>query len=243
MLTQGWRTHLHHIEPLIEILAELPFAHKLRQVTVRRRYEPNITLQLLLAPDTHETAALQNTQQYRLHIKGHLTDLIQKERAPVRLQEKTVRAFNGIRERALLVSEETILQKFLRHTRTVERHERHPPSRTLRMNLLRNRLLARTAFTENENPRMLMLRHLVDAILQPGHLKTFPDQLPPTVTVVMLNRVLYFCIPSNRTHPARKISCSDGIKRLILIVAVVELGSVDQLQIGTNISCAVTRDA
>ena len=92
VLAKGRRPELNHVETLVEVFAEIPLAHEARQVAVRRRDEPHVACQLLPAAQAHETAALQDAQQERLHLQRHLADLVKEElRCDVRLVTATNR--------------------------------------------------------------------------------------------------------------------------------------------------------
>ena len=56
----------HDVEPHEEVFAELPLAHKRRQVSVRSRDEPHVRFDLLRAANTHEASLFQDAQQHAL---------------------------------------------------------------------------------------------------------------------------------------------------------------------------------
>ena len=54
---------LHHIKPLKQILARLALTDTHGQIPVRRRDEPNVNCNLVLAPKSHEPPAFKDSKQ------------------------------------------------------------------------------------------------------------------------------------------------------------------------------------
>src|SRR5262245_40945822 len=62
-----------------------------------------------IATDTSHLSFLQNTQELRLHLCGHLGDLVEKQGSAVSLLKAAQMAFDGIGESSFLVSEKFTL--------------------------------------------------------------------------------------------------------------------------------------
>lgn len=80
-LAQGRQRNLHHIEPVIQIVAKGSLFHQGCQIFVGGGHHANIHLDFLAAAHALELALLQNAQQFDLEIRRQLRYFIQKERA------------------------------------------------------------------------------------------------------------------------------------------------------------------
>src|SRR5579884_3833955 len=101
-----------------------------------------------LAADTHNRARFDGTQQRGLQFKRHVTDLIQKERAAMRLLKlpgPPLPVCAG--ERAALVAEEFGADQLAGNGRTVDSHKRPIRPRTAVMDALCENLLPRPSLT------------------------------------------------------------------------------------------------
>jgi len=58
---QRRHVELHHLEPVVEVLAESTVLHALLQVAVRGRHDPNVDLQRFIAADPLELSLLKET--------------------------------------------------------------------------------------------------------------------------------------------------------------------------------------
>ena len=70
-------------ESVVEVAAELVFGHHRFQVTMRRRYQPNVHLHRPRAPQALEFPLLQNAQQFGLEFQGDIPHFVQKQRPSV----------------------------------------------------------------------------------------------------------------------------------------------------------------
>ena len=64
-----------------------PAAHQRLQIAVRRHHNAHIHRDRLAAADALHLALLQHAQQLGLHRQRHIADLIEKQRAAMRLLE------------------------------------------------------------------------------------------------------------------------------------------------------------
>ncbi len=157
-----------HIQPVEQVLAEPALAHRLLQVHIGRRNDPHIHLDLLRPAQMHKPPVLQHAQDLRLHIHPHRANLVEKQRAAVRHLEQPLLRRNRRSERALHVPEQRRLQQVRRHRARIHRHKRLVAPRRVRMQRLRDQLLARAALTlhQHRRPARRNLRHQVE---QPQH--------------------------------------------------------------------------
>ena len=79
------RGHLdvHHVQPVIQVLAELALGEQLLQVAVGGGDDPHVHRQCLRAAYGADQPLLQHAQQLDLEPKRHVADLIEHERAAV----------------------------------------------------------------------------------------------------------------------------------------------------------------
>src|SRR5262249_40909309 len=77
--SKGWHSNLNGINPVIEILAEMPFIDCLQWITVGRRNETKVGILRLLASYAVEDSLLQNPKELGLELERHLTNLIQQQ--------------------------------------------------------------------------------------------------------------------------------------------------------------------
>src|SRR6266545_73080 len=113
-----------HVQPVVEVFAQLLLLDRIVRITVRRGDEPDVDLQLLRTADTAQRAVLEDAQQLDLELRSHLGDLVQEERAPGGFLEIADAAFVGTGERTAFVSEEFALDECRGNGAAVESHER-----------------------------------------------------------------------------------------------------------------------
>ncbi len=77
-LAQRRQRHRHHVEPVVEVLAEAPGLHLGGQVAVGGRHQAHVDLQRLGAAHALELAVLQHPQQLDLQRGGDLADLVEE---------------------------------------------------------------------------------------------------------------------------------------------------------------------
>ena len=104
-LTKRWDVHRENVQPIVQITAESPGAHILRQIPIRRRHESHIDLQSLRPAQPFKFPLLQHAQQQNLHFLGQFADFVQKKRAAMRLLEATFATLNRTAEGSALVPE------------------------------------------------------------------------------------------------------------------------------------------
>src|SRR5207249_6134574 len=98
---QGRQMHREDIQPVIEVLPELPLGHGPGQVPVGRSNDADIDRYSLASADPLELVLLEDAQELDLHLRRHLSDLIQKD-GPAAGELKAAEASLGrARERAL----------------------------------------------------------------------------------------------------------------------------------------------
>ena len=85
--------------------------------------DAHVDRDLTLAADAPDLTGLEDPQQTRLHVERQLADLVEEERALVRLLEEAAPRARRTGEGALLVPEELTLDEGRRHAASVDRDE------------------------------------------------------------------------------------------------------------------------
>src|ERR1700682_2987060 len=98
-----------------------------------------------------ELLLLQDSQQFRLQLEGNVADFIQEQRAAVCRLETPDLLRHRAREGALLMTEELALEESQWDRRTVQLHEGSITASAVRVDSVRDELLAGTGFTLYEN--------------------------------------------------------------------------------------------
>ena len=73
----------HDIQTVVEVFPEPLFPDRLFDIPVRGCDDPDIRLDGLVAADALEFVLLQHAQQFHLHRRGKLPDLVEEQGAPV----------------------------------------------------------------------------------------------------------------------------------------------------------------
>ncbi len=84
---QGRHRQRQHVQPVEQVLAEMPFLDPLEQPAVGRRDDADVDLDRLAAADRLDGAFLQRAQQLHLGGQRQLRDLVQEQRAAVGFDE------------------------------------------------------------------------------------------------------------------------------------------------------------
>ena len=128
----GGTRHVDDGEAVVEVLAERPLVDLAREgrgcVAQTMRTS---TSSAFGAPTRRTSARLERAEELRLHRERHLADLVEEERAAVRLLEGARAVRDGAGEGAAHVAEELALEQVLRDRAAVDR-QRRAPSRAAR---------------------------------------------------------------------------------------------------------------
>src|SRR5690606_713866 len=108
---QRWQPDGNDVEPVEKVLAKEPLADQQSEVAVRSGDDANVRADRHPAPHRRVLALLQHTKEPRLRLDRHVTDLVEKEGAAIRLLEAAGRARRSAGECALLVSEQLALDQ------------------------------------------------------------------------------------------------------------------------------------
>src|SRR5262245_45628885 len=123
-LAQRRQSQREDVQSVIEVAAEPSGANVFRQIAISGCDDPDVNVNRIAAAEPLEFALLQHAQQHYLQLRRQLSDLVQKERAAVRLLEAPLAPLDRAGERAALVAEEFRGQQRLGDGRAVELDER-----------------------------------------------------------------------------------------------------------------------
>ena len=105
-LAQGGQGQGHHLQAIVEVLAELPLAHGGFQVAVGGRDDAHVHGNDLPPAQTLDVFFLQQPQQLGLDGHGHVADLVEKDRAVVGLFDLAHLAAGRAGEGSFFVAEQ-----------------------------------------------------------------------------------------------------------------------------------------
>ena len=114
------QVHGHDVEPVIEILAEAAGGDLVGQDSRGRGDDAHVDLDGALAADPNEALIGQHAQDLALGRERHVGDLVEEERAAMRLLEQA----RAGELAALLAAEQFLLDPFGRHPRRGDDDER-----------------------------------------------------------------------------------------------------------------------
>ena len=144
---------VNHVQPVVEILAEIAGRDALAQVPVGGADDPHVDAigGAVVGADRLDFARLQESQQQRLHPQRHLADLVEEQRALVGLLEEARLVAIGVGEAAFDVAEELRLEQRIGQAGAVQGAERLRTARAAVVDQLRGDFLADTAFAGDED--------------------------------------------------------------------------------------------
>ena len=131
------------VQAIEQILAEGALRDHLREIGVGRCDDANVDLDCVRIADALELAFLQHTQHLRLQRRAHGPDLVEEERALVRLFEAALTVADRTGERAAHVTEQFGFEQRFRNGAAVDRHEPVGAPRAGMVNRSRGEFLAR----------------------------------------------------------------------------------------------------
>ena len=175
-IAQRRHLYVNDAKPIKEILTELTGGDPLREASIRGGDDPDVCpLGAFGRADALQLPALQEAEEQRLHPQAHFRNFVQEQRAAVSHFERSTTFAVGSREAALLVAEQLRFEKRFRQARAIDGDERAGRAVGLRVDDVRNHVLADTTLAREQNlciARRGALRHMHDV----EHLRTGCDQ-------------------------------------------------------------------
>ena len=122
-LFQGGDGDGENIQPVIQILAELPACNQLFYISVGCTDKTDIGFDRIIAADAGKTAFFQNTQQLNLHFEGHFANFIQKQRAAIRRFHIALAHFDRAGIGAAFAAEKLAFEQIAGNGTTIDRNK------------------------------------------------------------------------------------------------------------------------
>ncbi len=151
MIPQRRQMDVKHIQPEIQILAQLSLPHGMFRILVRGRQHPHIHGRFRFAPQTPHFAIFQYAQQLGLRRRGHFADFIEQQRPAVGQLEAPDAALRRAGKRAALVSENFAFHQRFGNRRAIDGDERSRRARRKLMNRARDNLFPRSRLAGDQH--------------------------------------------------------------------------------------------
>src|SRR5262245_2008246 len=148
-LPEGREVDHDHRHPVVEISPERPVGHRLPQILVARRDQPDVGLDGLTSTYLDEFVRLDDAKELGLQREGKLADLVDEEGPGVREGEHAVAMLDGSREGAAPVTEELTFHQPLGNGCAVQGDQGAVPPGAVAMDSPGDQLLPRTALTHD----------------------------------------------------------------------------------------------
>ena len=164
----------------------MPFPDAVGQVLVGRGDEPDIDCDRAGSPDPLEFPFLQDAQQFDLHRRRTLADLIEEQRTAIGDLETSGFHLHGLGKCAFLMAKELAFQHALCQRRAIDFDEGFFPARTVLVDRTGNELFPSAAFPADEHGRMGWRDGLYPA-KDRLHLRAFTHDLVKAVTQLVFS--------------------------------------------------------
>src|SRR5688572_20348511 len=184
-LAQRRQLHREDVQPVEQILAQLPALDRLDRHDVGGGDDPHVDRLLGAPAEAPERPLLEYAQQLHLGRRRHLGDLVEEQRAVIRQLEAPFAAVGRAGERALLVPEDLALEQRLRNRRAVDRHERLLGARAQLVDRLGDELLAGARLAPDQHRRRRR-GGLLDDLVDLAHARTAADHVAEAAVLAQL---------------------------------------------------------
>src|SRR2546423_9672826 len=121
---QRGQRDFYDAKPVIQVFPKLLVPNRRFQIAVSGRDYANVDRDRLLATEPLNAAFLQHAHQLHLCAWRHVADLVQEQRAAIRLLETADSPQFGPGESAAFVAEEFAFEQGFRNRRAIDRDER-----------------------------------------------------------------------------------------------------------------------
>ena len=159
----------HHVQAVVEILAELAFADGIFQIRVRGRDQPDVDGNRARASQSHEGSFLQHAEEFGLYGGGHVADLIQKQGSAVGPFQQPFLAASRIGEGTRFIAKQFALQQGLGQGGAVQFQQRHIGARAGVVDGAGEDAFASTALAQDQNGGAVSLRRFLRHLEHGAH--------------------------------------------------------------------------
>src|SRR5580698_11209911 len=173
-LAQWRQRNGHHVQPVVQVLAETPLADGLLQVSRRCSDKPEIHPDRNVATQPLNRSLLNRSQQLCLKGRREFANLIEEKSSLMRFLEAPYPAVHCVRKGSLLMSEQLGFQQRFRYGGTIDLDQRAAGSRTVVVDCIDHEFFSGSGFTANQNGR-LAGRDLADAFVDILHQRAVAD--------------------------------------------------------------------
>ena len=200
-LAQRRNVDVHHIEPVVQILPELPLFDCGLELPVGGRDDPGIHFDGFLSPHPFEGLVLQHAQQLDLYVLADLTDLVQEDRAHVGQLEASPLAGHRSGERPPFVAEQLAFQKGFGEGGAVHLDQRLVLARGIVVEGVGDHLLADPALPgyQDRSPAGGDLLHDFEDLLHRLALADDVGELVPLLQLLLQSPVLEHQLPGRES--------------------------------------------
>ncbi len=141
----------HDVESVEQVVAERSVGHGLLEILRGGRDDAHVDRPRAIGAEPANGVILEHTEEADLECRGHVANLVEEERAAVRLLEHAAAGPVGTREGALVVAEELRLEERARDGAAVDRDERAGAPRRAAMDREGDELLAGARLARDEH--------------------------------------------------------------------------------------------
>ena len=146
---------MHDVQLAHEVFAETARGHGRCEILVGGGDDPHVDLRLHhVRAYGLDLAVLEETQEHRLHPQAHLGHFVEEDRAVVRLLQRADLVPEGVGERAFDVAEQLRFEQRLGDTSAVHRDKWLVGTAGVRVNELRDEVLADPALAGDQDLRV-----------------------------------------------------------------------------------------
>jgi len=141
----------HHVQPVVQVFAEMPGVDRLLQLHVGRRQHPHIDRDTLARAQAHHFTLLQHAQQLDLDRQRQVTDFVEEQRAAVSLFEPAGLGCQGTGKGTFFMAEQLGFDQRLGECAAVHRDERPVAPAAEVVDMPCDQLLARAGFANDQD--------------------------------------------------------------------------------------------
>src|SRR5581483_2710175 len=150
-ILQRRRLNAHHVDAVVEILAELAFRNELGQILMGSEDQAGAKRNEAVRTQPAELHLLQHAQQLDLRVQAQIADFVEEERAVAGLLEVAFARTHGAGKSALLMAEELSFDEGFRNRAARDGDERLARTGAEIVNGARDQLLAGSAFAGDQH--------------------------------------------------------------------------------------------
>ena len=142
-----------NVKTVVKVLAQSPLANRLMQRTIGCGEDAYVDRQLFACAETENFLFFENTEQFGLHLRPHLGDLVEQKAAAVRPLEASLPAAISARKGPAFVAEQFAFDQAFRDCRAIDCDVRSVLPRRSVVDRACGQLFPGTALASNDHRR------------------------------------------------------------------------------------------